>query len=247
MVSTRHQTKLARDAASASQVFQTAELLEMILLYVCEDSARTAFLSRRVNTFFKSTISGSVQLQQALCLRSAQPTSDKNASDIIINPIFDITDTPLTQLYIEIYNFGHHHVVSEDYDPLFTPLTPTVDIWCEDAILGMRAGPLLDMVLLGRGKKRICAEVYFRLRGRDGDMPEAVRVPVGFGERAWERVTVGDGGWRRITVRDVVERARRKLGEWYPEVYGGEERVEPSLDSELGFEIRDGGQDMRWV
>ncbi|KAF2162780.1 hypothetical protein M409DRAFT_58173 [Zasmidium cellare ATCC 36951] len=200
-------------SASATQVFSTPELLEMIFLQVSEDDLRTVFLSRRVNNFFKATIEGSVHLQRALFLRCdvAHPTVEEE-SGLRVNPLFDITDRPQTKRYIEAYNFGLQYVQDVGFDPgSLKAYSESVDIWCEDVILELCEGPLVDMVLLEKREGTqlwFQVGVYFRLRRGDGQLPEAVRVPVDFEE------------WKQITVGELVTKARRKLGEWYPEYYG---------------------------
>lgn len=181
----------------------------MILLFVCSDDPTTTFLSRRVNVAFNATVEGSIALQRALFLRiNLQPPELEDQTNIRINPMFDCTGVVDARRYIEVYNFGPKYCDwyrVEQY-------TGTVDIWCEDAVLGLCDGPLFEMILLERragDHYRIDVELYFRLKREGPDLPEAVRVPVKF-----------DENWEQITIGEVVEKARAKLGRWYPEHYG---------------------------
>lgn len=79
------------------------------------------------------------------------------------------------------------------------------------------------MVLLQRSETnwfRVIVELYFRLQREDPELPEAVRVPIKFGD--WERITIGQ----------VVEKARVKLREWYPERYGNTEVAEAGFSAD---------------
>lgn len=227
-------TKISQHATPATQVLATPELLEMILLFVCSDDPTTAFLSRRVNMFFRATIEGSVHLQRALFLRcEPQPPELEDETGLRINPIFDSTGIIDARRYIEVYDFG---LRQEPWAPIYDlggqPVyAESVDVWCEDAILNLRDGPLFDMVLLQRhmgDQFRVCLEFYFRLRKDDPELPEAVRVPVKF------------GGWQQITIGEVIKKVRNKLGEWYPEHYDGESVMEG------GVNAHGSGNNLRW-
>ncbi|KAF2162763.1 hypothetical protein M409DRAFT_58157 [Zasmidium cellare ATCC 36951] len=78
MVTTRRQAA----AASSMQVFDTAELFEMIILEV--DDVKTVLLSQRVNSVFKNTIKSSKKLQRALWLLPQLETD----GEVEVNPLF---------------------------------------------------------------------------------------------------------------------------------------------------------------
>ncbi|KAF7192732.1 Multidrug resistance protein 1 [Pseudocercospora fuligena] len=68
----------SKETEAGSNVFGTAELLEMILLEI--DDVRTVLLSQRVNKTFKATVQGSKQLSNKLWLK-ANERGDTNPDD----------------------------------------------------------------------------------------------------------------------------------------------------------------------
>lgn len=206
------QAQQARRAASARQVFETPELLEIILLLACEIDMRTVFFSQKVNRTFNATIDGSIQLQRALFFRreGTEPTpaySVAESANMLINPLFDVPLLSEKKRYIEVTSFGYERLFSLGADDLYE----RVDIWCEDCILDLRQGPLFNMVLMQMRSQvfdQVGLKVHFRLRKRGSTGPEAVSLRLEFG--VFEQVKIGE----------LIEKARKKLEDWYPETYG---------------------------
>lgn len=203
---TRSAQRARNAAASARQVFDTAELLEMILLELGQSDMQTLLLSKRVSKSFKAIMESSIKLQRALFLRrDTTHIANDDLSSARINPLLDV-DSPQClpfhflsgDIYIE--TMPHTAVGVEERG------AEVVNIKCIDAVLDSNYLPPSDMILLEKRQGQtiplrtfICC---FRLAHIDS-FPNV--IPMLDADH--------------ITVGELLEQVRKALTERYPEHY----------------------------